>query len=199
MNIALLGGTGRTGQHFLQLAQAEGHTITMLSRKPVTVEGVNVVVGDATNEQALAEVVQGADVIVSALGTDNAHVLERFTKVVIALAPTARIITVGTAAILQSRLDATKLRYEAGDTKRRSTTAAEDHHKMLTQLQNSNMRWTIVCPTYLPEGPVSANYRVEVDYLPNDAVQITTGEVAHCLYEVMQQASYIGTRIGIAQ
>ena len=44
MNIALLGGTGRTGQHFLQLAQAEGHTITMLSRKPVTVEGVNVVV-----------------------------------------------------------------------------------------------------------------------------------------------------------
>lgn len=199
MNIALLGGTGRTGQHFLQLAQEEGHTITMLSRKPVTVEGVNVVVGDATNEQALAEVVQGADVIVSALGTDNAHVLERFTKVVIALAPTARIIAVGTAAILQSRLDATKLRYEAGDTKRRSTTAAEDHHKMFTQLQNSNMRWTIVCPTYLPEGPVSANYRVEVDYLPNDAVQITTGEVAHCVYDVMQQASYIGTRIGIAQ
>lgn len=197
MKIALLGGTGRTGQHFLALAHQ--HTITMLSRQPITVPGVEVVIGDATDREALAQVIQDADVIVSALGTDNAQVLTKSTAHLIDLAPQARIITVGTAAILQSRLDPTKLRYEAGDTKRRSTTAAEDHHRMYNQLKNSAMRWTIVCPTYLPEGPVSENYRIEAHYLPTDATQITTGEVAHCLYRVMLEDAYPYQRIGIAQ
>ncbi len=198
MKIALFGATGRTGQHFLQLVQDDHHEVTLLSRHPLS-STANVVLGDATDRQAVAEVIAGADVIVSALGTDNAQVLQQFTKKLLALSPKVPIITVGTAAILQSRIDSTKLRYEAGDTKRRSTTAAEDHHTMYKLLKESSLEWTIVCPTYLPEGPVSANYRVLKDYLPHNAVQVTTGEVAHCLYEIVKHGGYNQQRIGIAQ
>ena len=71
MKIAVLGATGATGKLFTALALKWGHEVTALVRnasKLSSSDKLRVIVGDATNEQAVKQVVDGADVVVSTLG-----------------------------------------------------------------------------------------------------------------------------------
>jgi nucleoside-diphosphate-sugar epimerase len=74
MKIAVLGGTGRTGRLLLAELMRRGHTVTALVRNPDRLPpetGVTVVVGDSRDQRALAELMAGADVVVSALGPSS--------------------------------------------------------------------------------------------------------------------------------
>ena len=82
-----------------------------------------------------------------------------------------RIITIGTAGILQSRTTPNLLRYQSSESKRKLTRAAEEHHKVYNLLKQSTLEWTIVCPTYLPDGESLGDYRVERDFLPVDGIE----------------------------
>ena len=73
MKIALIGATGRTGAHVLTTALDHGHDLTVLVRDPAKLpaearDRVRVVVGDATDPGPLADLIDGADTVVSALG-----------------------------------------------------------------------------------------------------------------------------------
>ena len=71
MKIAILGATGATGRLFTALALKNGHEVTALVRnaaKLSATDKLRVIVGDATNEHAVKQVVDGADVVVSTLG-----------------------------------------------------------------------------------------------------------------------------------
>lgn len=71
MIIAVLGATGATGKIFTALALKHGHEVVALVRnasKLSSTHKLRVVVGDATDEHAVANVVDGADVVVSCLG-----------------------------------------------------------------------------------------------------------------------------------
>ncbi|MFP3489601.1 NAD(P)H-binding protein, partial [Staphylococcus sp. SIMBA_130] len=63
-----------------------------------------------------------------------------------------RIITVGTAGILNSRTDPGVYRFESSESKRKTTRAAKEHLAVYELLNKSQVEWTIICPTYLPEG-----------------------------------------------
>lgn len=109
-----------------------------------------------------------------------------------------RIVTIGTAGILESRIEPGKLRYEEKNSFRQSTFAVEEHHKMYDLLRKSRLDWTIVCPTYLPDGDARGNYRIERDYLPVDGQQITVGDTAAFAYSELINSDYVGYRVGIA-
>jgi uncharacterized protein len=68
-NIVVIGGTGYAGSAIVAEAAGRGHKVTSFSRsapaEPVT--DVDYVEGDATDEAALAAVIDGADVVVAAL------------------------------------------------------------------------------------------------------------------------------------
>ncbi|BDP40806.1 NADH-flavin reductase [Deinococcus aetherius] len=70
--LALLGGTGRTGRLLIDQALVRGHRLRVLARRPEAVHRqddlVTVVPGDARDREAVARLVQGADVVLSALG-----------------------------------------------------------------------------------------------------------------------------------
>ena len=59
---------------------------------------------------------------------------------------------IGTAGILQSRTTPNSLRYQSSESKQKSARAAKEHHKVYDILKQTTLEWTIVCPTYLPEG-----------------------------------------------
>lgn len=203
MHIALLGASGRTGRYFYEQALAQGHSLTVLVRKPCfTDERVTEVIGDACDQQVVLKACEGADSIVSALGTDNAQVLSRSTPCILAAMQAhaiTRVLTVGTAGILQSRTAPEKLRYETAESKRTLTTAVKDHRAMYEQLQASPYDWTILCPTRLIEADVMGAYRLEVNYLPIDAQQIARIEVADALMHLLTATDVNKKRIGIAQ
>lgn len=109
-----------------------------------------------------------------------------------------RIITIGTAGILQSRVSPELLRYQSSESKRKLTRAAEEHHKVYELLEQSELDWTIVCPTYLPDGERLGNYRTERDFLPVDGSQISVPDTADFAYSLLESGDFIKARVGIA-
>ncbi|WP_432353495.1 NAD(P)-dependent oxidoreductase [Sporosarcina sp. A2] len=204
MRIALFGGTGRVGSIILARLLEEGHQVTALARNPEKLSvhpNLTVVQGDAKDAAASATTILGSEAVVSALGTDKTTTLSDAVPHIITAMKSEnvkRIVTIGTAGILQSRLDSTKLRYKAGDSNRKLTTAAEEHHQAYRALELSALDWTIVCPTYLPDGEETGTYRTEENYLPLDGKQISTADTALFTLCELVSCNHIGARVGIA-
>lgn len=205
MHILILGATGRVGNRILEQALADKHKVTALVRSPQIVEQrseqLTLLQGDACNGEDIKAALRGAEVVISCLSTDGGTVLTEFTPLLIGAMKAygvSRVVTVGTAGILQSREHPGLLRYEAPDTRRSSTRAAEEHRKAWEQLAGSGLSWTVVCPTYLPDGEPQGQYRAERDYLPGGGMSITVGDTAAFTYRVALEGEYIGCRVGIA-
>jgi len=110
MKIALIGITGKIGQHIAQEAHRRGHQITGIARRDVQLEGelasTPIVVADITDASALAQAIRGHDVLVSAFGPapDAIGSLQTVTTALVAAARTAgikRVLVVGGAGSLE--------------------------------------------------------------------------------------------------
>ena len=204
MRIALFGGTGRVGSRMMNEFLEEGHEVIALARNPEKMPShanLTVIQGDALDEQAIAMTIQDAEAVVRALGTDKTTTLSEGVPHMIRVMKDEhikRVVTIVTAGILQSRTEPGKLRYQAKDSKRKLTTAAEEHHKAFDALAASGLDWTIVCPTYLPDGETTGTYRIEDNWLPVDSEKISTGDTAQFAVRELTKEEHIGCRVGIA-
>lgn len=203
MNITIFGATGRVGSLVMQRALDEGHAVTAFVRDASRLkqQPTKQVIGDVRVKEDVFQAIEGADLVVSALGTDKTTTLtEAIPSIIAAMKQfgVKRIVTVGTAGILQSRTDPSKVRYEAGDSNRKLTFAAEEHHRVYNQLKATNLDWTIVCPTYLPDGEATGKYRVEKDHLPVDGKMISVGDTAQFVYDELMNQKFNQSRVGIA-
>ncbi|PID03308.1 MULTISPECIES: NAD(P)-dependent oxidoreductase [unclassified Sporosarcina] len=204
MKIVLFGATGRTGSKIVRRALTDGHEITALVRSPEKCEPqekLTIIAGDVRNPDAVKKAMAGADAVVSALGTDKTTTLTEAMQAIIEGMKEygiERIVTIGTAGILNSRTEPSKLRYQSNESHRKLTFAAEEHHKVFTMLKDSGLDWTIVCPTYLPDGEASGNYRTEREYLPINGTQISTGDTAAFAYNELSKQNHKGFRVGIS-
>ncbi|MFJ8236290.1 NAD(P)-dependent oxidoreductase [Ureibacillus sp. NPDC094379] len=205
MNILILGGTGRVGSHIVSFALQDKHHVTALVRTPekfqIKHENLTVLQGNVLNKENITHAMRGIDVVISALNTDGGTTLTESMPLIINAMENEgiqRIITVGTAGILQSRVSPDVLRYQSSESKRKTVRAAEEHHKVYDLLQQSNLEWTIVCPTYLPDGERVGNYRVERNYLPENGVKISVPDTAEFTFSQITNSDFIRTRVGIA-
>lgn len=203
MKIAIFGATGRVGHEVLKNMLADGHEVTALARSPEKLEAndlLTVIQGDVRNEADVRETIVGSELVFSAIDTDKTTTLTESISHIIKVMKEEeinRVVTIGTAGILQSRTTPDKLRYQSPESKRRTTFAAEEHHKVYDDLAQSELDWTIVCPTYLPDGEAVGNYRTEHDYLPEDGKKITVGDTANFAYDVLIDHKHSGFRVGI--
>ena len=205
MNILLLGMTGRVGSEVAKLALEDKHQVTALVRTPekITVndDNLSIIKGDVTVKEDVARAMKGADAVISALNTDGADTLTKSMPLIIDAMNAEginRIITIGTAGILDSRVEPDVLRYQSSESKRKLTRAAEEHHKTYLLLEETNLDWTVVCPTYLPDGEAVGKCREERDFLPEDGKKITVGDTAVFTYKQLESDEYIKSRVGIA-
>ncbi|WP_215190092.1 NAD(P)H-binding protein [Exiguobacterium sp. s6] len=199
--IALFGGSGRTGMRLLERLLKDGHDVRLLSRREVEPrDRLTVIIGDATDADAIAETVKSADVVMSALGTDKQDVLSRFTPFIISAMQAAgitRILTVGTAGILQAH-DSDNYRFETRESKRSMTTAAEDHARAYELLDASTLDYTIVCPTQLIEDASVGNIVITADVLgTQNSGPISRDDVADLVIQAWENKSYRRHRVGI--
>jgi putative NADH-flavin reductase len=218
MHILILGATGRVGSKVLGLALADGHRVTALVRSPhkataqmaeraersgstAQARRLTLIQGDTRVEQDLRAAVHGADAVISCLSTDGGTVLSETSPLLIKAMmeeSVQRIITVGTAGILQSREYPGMLRYESPETRRSSTRAAEEHRKAWELLAASGLEWTVICPTYLPEEERLRRYRVEKEFLPDGGMSISVADTAEFTYSQLLNDEFINCRVGIA-
>lgn len=205
MHFLLLGATGRVGQRVLDHALQDGHEVTAIARSidKVTLRSdrLTLLKGDACSAADLERAMTGVETVISCLGTDGGTVLTEATPLLIGAmraAGVSRVVTVGTAGILQSREHSGLLRFEAPDTRRSSTRAAEEHRTAWALLAASGLSWTVVCPTYLPDGEAQGQFRAERDFLPDGGTSISVGDTAAFTYRVAVEGAYIGCRVGLA-
>ncbi|AYC30655.1 NAD(P)-dependent oxidoreductase [Paenisporosarcina cavernae] len=202
MNITLFGATGRVGSTILREIEKE-HQVTVLVRdasKLLSTTSLKIIEGSILDERLVEEAIENADMVISAIGTDKTTTLEESIGYITNAMKehgVNRIITIGTAGILQSRTEPSLLRYQSSESKRRLTFAAEQHEKVFRTLEQSSLEWTIVCPTYLPDGNAKGNYRVEKDFLPEGATEITVGDTAGFACTLLQSNAFNRSRVGI--
>ncbi len=204
MNITIFGATGRVGSKFLSHALADGHHVTALVRTPSKLahhENLKIHVGDIRDATSVNKAVQGAEVVFSAIGTDKTTTLTDATPLIIDAMvneKVKRIITIGTAGILQSRTQPEIYRFQSNESKRRLTFAAEEHAKVYEQLAATNLEWTIVCPTYLPDGDAIGQVRAERNFLPVGGVEVSVGDTALFAYQELLDPQFNALRVGLA-
>lgn len=204
MNITIFGATGRVGNEFLHRALADGHQVTALVRtasKLSSHKNLIILEGDIRDAANVNEAIQGADVVFSAIGTDKTTTLTDAIPLIIDTMykeKVKRILTIGTAGILQSRTNPEVYRFLSTESKRRLTFAAEEHSKVYEQLSETNLEWSIVCPTFLPDGEATGQWRTERNFLPVDGFQISVGDTALFAYQELLEPKFLKSRVGLA-
>ncbi|WP_077212508.1 NAD(P)-dependent oxidoreductase [Bacillus dakarensis] len=205
MNILILGATGRVGSQIVTYALHDRHHVTVLVRTPEKIqidnENLTIIQGNVLSKNDIVRAMHGIDVVISALNTDGTTTLSESMPLIFKAMEDEgiqRIITIGTAGILQSRTSPTVLRYQSSESKRKSTRAAEEHHKVYDILKQSTLDWTIVCPTYLPDGEREGHYRIERNFLPEGGMKISVPDTAEFTYRQIESKDYIQSRVGIA-
>ena len=205
MNICLLGATGRVGSVILENALANQLSVQVLVRDQgkLNVKSENLFVreGNVLNEEDLALSIEGSNVIISALNTDKSTTLSESMPLIIKHMKKygiKRIITVGTAGILQARSTPNLYRFQSSESKRKSTRDAEEHLKAYLLLKDSGLDWTIVCPTYLPIGERVGHYRYEKDFLPENPSSISIYDTGDFTFQQLFSSEFIGARVGLS-
>lgn len=205
MKLLILGATGRVGSGIVNHTLRDGHHVNVLVRSPekvqYTADNLTIIQGNVLEKSDLIRAMDGMEAVVSALNTDGTTTLTESMPLIIEAMEEAgikRILTIGTAGILQSRVTPEVLRYQSSESKRKLTRAAEEHHNAYEILAKSSLDWTIVCPTYLPDGEREGNYRVERDFLPEDGKRITVSDTAEFAYKQIESREFNKARVGIS-
>ncbi|MFI2128868.1 NAD(P)-dependent oxidoreductase [Lysinibacillus fusiformis] len=205
MKILVLGATGRVGRQIVVFALKDQHEVTTFVRDSHKLQldnkNLHMFQGNVLNKKDLEQAMVNVDVVVSALNTDGNDTLSSSISLILEVMEQhtiKRIITIGTAGILQSRVSPTILRYQSTESKRKSTFAAKEHQYVFEQLHDSNVDWTIVCPTYLPDGSFTGVYRVERNFLPEGGSEISVADTASFAYQQIFSKEFVKTRVGIA-
>ncbi|WP_173917035.1 NAD(P)-dependent oxidoreductase [Halobacillus sp. Marseille-Q1614] len=205
MKIAVFGATGRVGSRVTQLALEDGHHVQSLvrdlSKSETIIPGARLIAGDAADQEAVRQTLEGCDLVFSALSTDKAYTLTESIPLIIEqmrALEIPRIVTIGTAGILNSRFEEGKFRFQTSESKRRSTFAAEEHAKVYSLLKESPLDWTIICPTYLPDGESQGPVRYEENLLPEGGKKITVEDTAQFAYGELISQRFLNTRVGIS-
>ncbi|TCP20964.1 putative NADH-flavin reductase [Scopulibacillus darangshiensis] len=205
MNLLILGATGRVGREVVRLALEDQHNVTAFVRDPARLglshPKLHVLKGDATQASDLLSAVKGQHAVLGALSTDGGSTLSISMPLIVKAMEkegVKRIVTIGTAGILNSRENPEIFRFQSNESRRIMTRAAEEHLKAFETLKKSSLQWTVVCPTYLPDGESEGRYRVEANMLPNRGERISVCDAASFAYNQLADESYLYRRVGIA-
>jgi putative NADH-flavin reductase len=206
MRLTLLGASGRIGSHVLSWALTSGHVVTALARNPEALPGsagLTVLAGEATDADAVAEVVSGADAVISALGPRGVKtpaLLATAAGATVAAMEKAgahRLICVSAAgAFIQSDPDTGALVKFV--LPRVLAKPFADVRAMEAVVSASDLDWTLVRATRLVDGPQTGRYRVRPDVPPVGGGKIARSDVAHFMAATLTDDGWVRAHPALA-
>ncbi|RCW42308.1 NAD(P)-dependent oxidoreductase [Paenibacillus prosopidis] len=199
MKLLLIGSTGKTGQYIRYFVEQKGIQ-TKLFVRTLREPGPNIVIGDVRDQKDVNEAMTGVDGVICSLNTEsNGTLISGMSNVIEAMIKykVKRLVTIGTAGILQSVLQPELLRYQSIENKRTNHEAAMEHHQVYTKLMNTSLDWTIICPTRLVQDEQSGHYRVQKNVLPSDGSKISFMDTAEFAVSEYFDRSFVRERVGI--
>jgi putative NADH-flavin reductase len=176
MNVVVYGATGNSGSEIVKELLARGHKVTGVARNIEKLKGqpnVTAKTDDLSNVSAVAEVIKGADVVVSAYQPpdDNTDKLIDVTKLQIEAVKKAgvpRLLVVGGAGQLEVAPGVTLIK--SGHLPEAYMPIAVSHEKAAAVLKASDINWTYLAPAaYFVPGERTGKFRLGTKELVTDA------------------------------
>ncbi|NGO69291.1 NAD(P)-dependent oxidoreductase [Streptomyces boncukensis] len=201
MKLLILGATGPTGRHVVDLALRSGDAVTVLVRNPATLGDlagrVTTVTGDATSQHDVSAAMAGRDAVISALGRGRSLAAKGlFTRSSAAVIAAARETGVSRLVWLSS--------FGVGHTLRWSSLTQQLMYRTLLRsiyankeiadesIRTSGLDWTLVYPTRLTNGPAKGSYQAD-DRLPmRGNPTISRADVADFMLRAAHSSEWIG-------
>ena len=175
MNVVVYGATGNSGSEIVKELVKRGHKVTGVARnvdKLKDVAGVEAKADDLSNADAVAGIIKGADVVVSAYQPppDNTDKLIDVTKLQIEAVKKAggpRLVVVGGAGQLEVAPGVTLIK--SGYLPAEYLPIAISHEKAAEVLKGSDVNWTYIAPAaYFVPGERTGKYRIGTNNLVSD-------------------------------
>ena len=193
MRILVLGATGGTGRAIVRLAQSRGHDVTILARNPEKARDLgkaHIVQGDVFDVAAMGQALEGAQAVISAIGTP----VSPFREVTL-LSSATRILAGEMRRRGVTRLIAIT-GMGAGDSAGhggflfdrvfkplllRKVYADKDRQEAI--IRDSGLSWTIVRPSVLTNKPARGKIRALTNLSEFHGGSVSRGDVAQFILD----------------
>jgi len=200
MHFFVIGATGRTGTHVVDIALARGHQVTALVRDkfPRAHERLRVTKGNPLDVDSLAGALPGHDVVVSALGP-RTGLFEKSTVVRDGAAATVAAMTRAGASrlLFVSALTCFDLPFPMSVAKLFLRNPMQDTIAAETVIAASSLSWTFARPPSLKEG-ANETYRAVVDAPVPGGWSMTFRAVAAYLVDEAERSEHALKIVGLA-
>ncbi len=215
MKLVLFGATGNVGRRIAAEALRRGHDVVGVVRDPAAVttpdSRVRLVQGDATNAESVAEVVRGADAVVSAIsprpnarGLPQPKLAENTRALIAGLrrAGTRRVLYVGGASTLEIA-PGRQLLDEPTFPEAYKAEALEGREALrIWRTEAEGLDWTFLSPAMeIGPGERTGNYRTTGEQMLFDATGksfISFEDYAVAVLDELEQPQHVGQRFGVA-
>jgi len=196
--VAVLGATGATGRLLVEELVRRGHQVAALTRTAPSggASTVRWVKGDARDPAALADLVRGADAVVSALGPrtgDRSLHREVAPHLVAAMqaAGVRRFVGVSGAGIdVPGDRKSTRDRLISALVQRLGGEAVRDKTVEREVLASSDLEWTLVRPPRLVDGPASGQVEHDAHRSPR-RTSLSRADLAAFVADLVERPDYV--------
>jgi uncharacterized protein len=199
MNVVVYGATGNSGSEIVKELLARGHKVTGVARKVDSLKdkpGVTAKTDDLSNVDKIAEIIKGADAVVSGYQppADNTEALVDVTKRQVEAVKKAggRLVVVGGAGLLEVAPGTTLIK--SGYLPAEYLPIATSHENALGVLKASDIDWTYLSPgAYFVPGERTGKFRLGTKELVSDAKgesRITYADYAIAIVDELEKPAH---------
>ena len=211
MRLVVFGGTGGVGSRVVAQALDAGHEVVVYTRSPTRVAaraGLTVIEGELGDAPSIARTIEGADAVISALGSmantpDQVEIFgQAMTHITSAMAAHGvdRLVAIsGAIVVLTPEDEMTLSRWLMGHVlrsmKRHVAAAKQREYAVITA---TDLNWVVVRPTRVVPGPATGSYGASPGRAPG--AKIAQGDVADFMLkctvgdEWVRRAPVVGAR-----
>jgi len=211
MRLTIFGATGGTGTQLVRQAIEEGHDVTAVVRDPARLdvpahERLRVVTAEVTDPGAIGPAVEGADVVLSALGprgkgpsticADGARsIIEAMGK-----AGVRRLVVCSAADPFTDAGDGVVMRYVIKPVvlDRVLKNAFDDLRRSEKEIRACDLDWTLVRPSRLTDDDATGGYRTAVDVNLRGGRRISRADTAACMLTLIADDASVRHHVSAA-
>jgi putative NADH-flavin reductase len=191
VKIAVIGSTGRTGRLVLEEGLRRGYAMTAFTRRPDSLAGVRglraVVAGDGRNLEDMRRAVRGQDAIISIVASEGLGPTTVMSDVVRSEVAAMREVGVHRLVVVSvSAIEGRRPWILINLVRWILRKPYADFGRMERLVRSSGLRWTIVRPPRLTNGPATGAVRSEagVKELRRGPYWITRSDLAATLLDL---------------
>lgn len=211
MKLTIFGATGSTGACLVDQALAAGHDVTAVVRDPARVAaaghpGLHIVTADIMDPDSISPALTGADAALTAVGprgTGPTTVIQDSVRSIIAAMQKTggRRLLVLSGSVVADEGESAYLRYLLKPVARRTFLrhVCADMRAGESEVEASDLAWTIVRPPRLTSKPATGTYRTAIGRNLRNGFTVTRADLAACMLTLIDDPATIRKHVAIAQ